>query len=299
MSSNTDSSHPKIHLGWLSLLLVLWLQLFAACVYAWRFGEYYDYGWYVPPLFAMFMLRIRGQFSAPREASNRIVFPILALVGLGAGLFFLRVIQRVDPRWTLPIWIHALVVIGITLFAAYNLGGARAFRRTIPIIIFACSAIPLPTLVENFLVSTLTDGVISSSAALLQLLGMHVQTVGDRLGFMDEVVEVTEGCSGIRSAQSFLMSSLFFGELMKLRAAQRVVLVLIGIAVAWVLNVVRASSLAAIQFRKGQEAFDSAHDNAGLLAFLVGSVLLLAFSSWIGRANRGTVVHRRIERREV
>jgi exosortase/archaeosortase family protein len=223
---------------------------------------------------------------------------IVGLIGLGGSLFCLRVVERVDPRWTLPIWIHALLVISITLFAAYHLGGGRALRRTIPVIAFACSAIPLPTVIENFLVSTLTDGVVSSSAALLQLLGMEVQTVGDRLAYMNEVVEVTEGCSGIQSAQSFLMSSLFFGELMKLRISQRFMLVGVGIAVAWVLNVIRASSLAAIRFQKGQEAFDQAHDHAGLLAFIVGSILLLAFSSWIGRTNRGAVVHRQVKREE-
>jgi exosortase/archaeosortase family protein len=116
---------------------------------------------------------------------------------------------------------------------------------------------------------------------------------------MNDTVEVTEGCSGIRSIQSFLMSSLFFGELMKLRTNQRIALVGIGIAVAWGLNVVRASSLAAIRFLRGQEAFDQAHDNAGLLAFIVGSILLLAFSSWIGRKKQGAVVHRRVKRREV
>jgi len=279
--------------------MLLWLQLFAACVYAWRFGEYYAYGWYVPPLFAMFMWRIRGLFTTRHEPPLRKALPIVGLIGLGAGLFCLRVVERVDPRWTLPIWIHALLVIGVTLLAAYRLGGGPAFRRTIPIIVFACTAIPLPTVLENLFVSTLTDGVVSSSAALLQFLGMQVQTVGDRLSFMNEVVEVNEGCSGIQSAQSFLMSSLFFGELMKLQATQRIILVGIGIAVAWVLNVIRASSLAAIRFQKGHEAFDQAHDNAGLLAFIVGSIMLLGFSSWIGRPNRGALVHKQVGRREV
>lgn len=297
--SKPDTSLPELHSGWVFLLLLLWLQLFAACIYAWRFGEYYDYGWYVPPLFAMFMWRIRGLFSVQPEPHPRKVVPVIGLIGLGGSLFYLRVLERVDPRWTLPIWIHALLVIGVSLLAAYDLGGGRALRRTIPIIAFAGSAIPLPTVLENLMVSTLTDGVVSSSASLLQFLGMQVQTVGDRLAFMSEVVEVTEGCSGIRSAQSFLMSSLFFGELMKLRTAQRLILVGIGIAVAWVLNVIRASSLAAIRFQKGQEAFDEAHDNAGLLAFIVGSIVLLSLSSWIGRPNRGAVIHRHVKRSEV
>ena len=297
MTGAPNSKNPAFSHGWVVLIGALWIQLFAACIYGWRFGEYYDYGWYVPPLFAMFMWRVRGLFSTRKPPAAPKALLIAGAIGLGASLFCLRVVERVDPRWTLPIWVQALLVIAVTLLAAYRMGGRQALLRTIPIIAFACSAIPLPTVIENLLVSTLTDGVVSSAATLLQLLGMQVQTVGDRLAFMDEVVAVTEGCSGIRSTQSFLMSSLFFGELMRLRSAQRAVLVGVGFGVAWVMNIIRASSLAAIQFKNGSEAFDQAHDNAGLLAFLVGSIFLLAFSAWLARQSQGVVVRKRVERR--
>lgn len=298
MSRGSPTSDPARQWAWSGLLALLWLQLFAACIYGWRFGEYYDYGWYVPPLFAFFLWRIRGLFSGTKTRPISPLILISGMLGLGAALFCLRVVERVDPRWTLPLWIHALLVIGVSLLGAWQLGGRAATQRIIPIIIFGCSAIPLPTLIENHLVSSLTQGVVTSSASLLQLLGMQVQTLGDRLAFMNEVVEVTEGCSGIRSAQSFLMSSLFFGELMKLSTLHRLILVGIGIATAWVLNVIRASALAAIQFNQGQDAFDKAHDQAGLIAFAVGSLLLLAFSSWIGRQKKGMVVRKRIKSKE-
>ncbi|MFC7338129.1 exosortase/archaeosortase family protein [Haloferula chungangensis] len=294
MSSQSSAPVRPNPPGWVILLVLLWAQLFGACIYAWKFGEYYDYGWFIPPLFAWFLWRLRKQWMAisPPPLSQTLV--LVGMLGLAALLFCLRVVEKVDPRWTLPIWIHALGVIAITLFITVRTGGSKAAVRIIPILLFACTAIPLPTLIENFLVSSLTDGVVGSSAALLQFLGMQVQTMGDRLAFMNEVVEVTDGCSGIRSAQSFLMSSLFFGELMRLQAVQRLILVGIGVAVAWVLNVIRASALAAIQFKSGQEAFDQAHDQAGLIAFAVGSVVLLAVSSWISRPSRRTVMRKQV-----
>lgn len=296
MTSAAESRTLPIVPGWSLLLLLLWAQLFAACIYAWRFGEYYDYGWYVPPLFAWFLWRIRGEFGRSVQSTLPISLIIPSLIGLSAVLFCLRVLEKVDPRWTLPIWIHAILVIGITFFIAFRTGGIQAAKRLIPIVIFACTAIPLPTLIEKLLVSNLTSGVLTTSEFVLKLVGLEVATLGDRLIFMDELVEVTDGCSGIRSAQSFLMSSLFFGELMKLRYPRRILLVVVGIAIAWVLNVVRASSLAAIQFLNGRDAFEQAHDSAGLLAFIVGSTLLYVLSSWIGRQDRRPVVRKVVKK---
>jgi exosortase len=298
VSSAIQCNQSSSSLGWALLVAALWIQLFAACIYGWRFGEYYDYGWYIPPFFAMFMWRVRGIFSTRIAAPIPRALTVLALLTLTGILFCLRVVERVDPRWTLPIWIQAFLVVGVTLLATYRSGGRKACLRVLPILAFACTAIPLPTALETLLISNLTSGVIVASSKLLQLLGMQIHTLGDKLSFMNEVVAVTEGCSGIRSAQSFLMISLFFGELMKLRSTQRLLLVAIGIAVAWVLNVIRATSLAAIHFKQGREAFDQAHDNASVLAFVVGSILLLAFSAWIGRDKQGRAVRKRVERRE-
>ncbi|WP_193212280.1 exosortase/archaeosortase family protein [Luteolibacter marinus] len=263
------------------LVTALWIQVFAACIYGWRFGEYYDYGWYVPPLTLLFAYRLRGLF--PTAA------PLHGWIWLSAGLLLtalltvLRVVGRVDPRWTLPLWIQAAVVLAVTLWVARRRGGTPAARRLIPVLLFACTAIPLPSVLEKMAVTTLTDSVISSSAVLLGWLGRPVEAIGDQLGRLGEVVHVTEGCSGIRSAQSFLMVSLFFGEWMSLRARNRWLMVGAGLLTAWTLNVIRASALAWIRFEHGEAAFGKAHDVAGLLAFAAGSATLLGISKALDR----------------
>jgi exosortase len=290
-------SIPLSAAAWLALLVVLWLQLFAACIYGWRFGDYYSYGWYVPPLVLFFFWRIRGLWKEPESKMVSTPLVVLGGAGLFTILFAIRTIQRVDPRWTLPIWIQALVVLSVTAGVFYRLGGYAALRRSIPILLFACSAIPLPTVLERLVVLNLTDSVVASSAVLLGMLGMPVKAVGDQLGLMGEVVSVTEGCSGIRSAQSFLMSSLFFGELLRLRTRSRVILLLIGLLCAWGINVVRASTLTMIRFNKGADAFDAAHDLAGLVAFIVCSALLLLVANLLeSRSSKRAVITRKQER---
>lgn len=296
MSSTKDISNPSFSLSWVLLTALLWIQLFAACTYSWQFGEYYDYGWFVPPLFAAFIWRIRNLFSFPAETPSPTVALFILLLVLAGSLFCLRVVELVDPRWTLPIWIHAFVVIGTTLFTTHRLGGRRATKRIIPITLFACTALPLPTMLETRLVSLFTESVVLSSAALLEMLKMQVHMLGDRLSVMNEVVEVTDGCSGVRSAQSSLMSSLFLGELTRLKTRRRILLVGLGIAIAWALNVFRATALATIQVRKGREAFDQAHDNLGLLTYLTGLSLVFIIASLMGKHQGRSITHRKIQK---
>ena len=43
----------------IAALIALWGQLYLAAVPIWRFGEYYSYGWYVPPFAVFFFYRSR------------------------------------------------------------------------------------------------------------------------------------------------------------------------------------------------------------------------------------------------
>jgi exosortase len=284
---------------WLTLPAVLWAQLYAACVYSWRFGEYYDYGWFVPPLVLLLTYRIvRGmpaRAAAPAPLKTRWVLGFGAL--MLAALAVLRTLNWAAPQWRLPIWIHAALVVAVSVWVFHRLGGWSAARRSIPVWVFACSAIPLPTFIEQLFIRRLTDSVIAATVKFLGFIGFEARAVGDRLSLLGEVVQVTDGCSGIRSAQSFLMASLFFGEWFSLRVGRRVILLLGGLLAAWVLNVTRASSLAVIRTRYGEEAFDGWHDGAGLIAFVIGSGILYGLATMLESSPRGGRVRlSRVER---
>jgi len=282
----------------MALILALWLQLYAACIYGWLHGDYYSYGWYVPPLALFFFFRLRKYWWLREPPKVPPAIAIGGMVLLFAILAGLRVLGGVDPRWTLPLWIQAIVVICLTLFAIFSCGGAPAVRRLVPVILFACSAIPLPSSLEKLMVSNLTNSVIATSAQVLGMLGRPVQAIGDQLGRMGEIVQVTEGCSGIRSVQSFLMASLFFGEWMELRTRSRWLMVAAGFATAWILNVIRASSLAWIRFERGEDAFKGYHDFAGLIAFVAGAGILLGVSTLLDSRSSGRTIRRRLVERE-
>lgn len=274
----------RLALGFIALL---WLQLYSACIYGWRFGEYYDYGWYVPPLLALCLYRLRKEWTAPapKPAAAWLIVPGgIALFGV---LALVRSINRADPRWTLPIWIQAAAVVAASLWLVHQLGGPRAMLRSIPLWIFACSAIPLPTAIEQAFIGHLTDTVISSAASLLALIGYPIEIIGDRLIVGGELVRVTEGCSGIRSAQSFLMISLFFGEWLRLRISGRVILVAFGFLSAWVFNSLRATTLAVIRVENGPAAFDEWHDPVGYLASIAGAGVLYGLALLIDHFKAG------------
>jgi exosortase/archaeosortase family protein len=103
-------------------------------------------------------------------------------------------------------------------------------------------------------------------------------------------VEVTDGCSGVRSFQSFIMASWFFVELQRLRLAQAFTLLACACGVAFVVNMARTYALARIRFDFGEQAFARAHDWLGLLAFLASAVFFYVLSGWLGSAPRRAIL---------
>lgn len=268
-------------------MVALWAQLFYCASYNWLYGEYYDYGWYVPPLAVWFFYRKWcGWKSVSGPPAFHWVFAA-GLVVLAFALALLRTVGRADAAWTLPQWGMASIACMITSFVVWKRAGKSAIPGLIPVLLFALTAVRLPTTVESLLVDGLTHGVLDASSWIFRMLGRPVMVLGNQLELMGEVVEVTEGCSGIRSAQSFLMASLCFGEWLGLSTKSRVMLVATGFLTAWVMNVARACSLAEIRFGHGESAFEKAHDPVGVAAFVVGTGILLWASVLMDSKRKG------------
>lgn len=146
------------------------------------------------------------------------------------------------------------------------------------------------------LVKWLTEAVLVTCTWVFVFLGQAVTVNGDQLELAGQVVGVTEGCSGIRSTQSFLMVSLFLGEWMRLRVPSRVGMVVIALLTAYVTNVGRASFIAWTRFESGQDAFDRVHDSAGMVAYVIGAGVMIWVSS---RMNTDTPSGRKLKRTQV
>ncbi len=295
---DTSSADYGPWIPWIGLLLAMWTQLFYSASYGWLYGQYYDYGWYVPPLAVWFFYqKWRGWATVPRPSLPRWVL-IGGLLVLGLALASMRTLLRADPAWTTPLWGQAGIVCAATLLIVWRMAGKAAVFGLIPVLLFALTAVRLQGTVERFLVNGLTLGVLDASGFIFRLFGRPVMVVGNQLELMGELVEVTEGCSGVRSIQSFLMVALFLGEWMGLKILPRLAMIGIGLITAWGTNVMRATFLAWIRFDQGQSAFDRYHDTAGMVAYLIGAGVMIWVSAHMDSERKsGRLVRRHPESR--
>ena len=260
-----------------------------AASYAWGHGEYYDYGWFVPPAALWLMIRRWQAWDGPvRCLPARGVLAVALL--LLPWILVLRVLGYVDPSWRLP-----MALLGVTAAVASHglIAASRGWRASagfVWITLLCLSALPWPSVVERQIVHHLTQGVVTAVAEVFQMFGKPVVVMGDRLRLHDLTVEVTDGCSGVRSFQSFVMATWFFAELQRLRVARALILLGCACGVAFVVNMARTYALAQIRFAHGQQAFDRSHDLLGLLAFFVSACFFYVLSGRLSAKPRRTVV---------
>ena len=282
---------PTIQASWLPLVGVaaLWTPAMIAASYVWSHGEYYDYGWFVPPAALWLTVRRWRDLAEPVSLPRPQVMLAWA-GGLLPWVLVLRVLGYADPSWRLPIGL-----LGITAaLASHGLiaasRGVRASVGFVWITLLWLSALPWPTVLETGIVHHLTDSVVTAVAEVFQILGKPVEVVGDRLRLHDLTVEVTDGCSGIRSFQSFVMATWFFAELQRLRVERTFTLLGCACGMALMVNMARTYALARIRFDLGEQTFARAHDWLGLLAFVLSGLFFYFLSGKLSVLPRGTVV---------
>lgn len=281
----------------LPTLVLLWLQLYWALVPTWRFGDYYAFGWFVPVLAAALAWR-RWQLLVPaatpappvRVAGWVVAFGLLVV----AVSVPLQLIAAADPTWRPPLLLLAMLTAGLTQVLVWQAYGRRVAVGLLPVTVVALAAVPYPWQFEQHLIRTLTGTVVGLTRELFLLTGQPVELLGERLSMGTEAVDVSDGCSGIRSLQSLVMGALFFGELLLLPLGKRLLLILIAGACAIGVNSGRAYGLAAIHFSQGREAAAAAHDLLGHAAYWLSiAIVFLAACGLVRSAPAGRQVVRR------
>ena len=269
-------------------LIALWLPVFYRLSFFWETNDQYSHGWFVP-LLAGWIFYTRWQTLPPAAPPpSAIRYPQLAfspwslgpLVLLSPVLLLLAgsyLIAEANPNWRMMMWIMAGSAFFASLVLTQLVGGTAWTKHLWFAFFFALVSVPWPYSPEKWLTLELSMLAARVSTAILTLAGIPAVCVGNTIEVSVGVLGVDEACSGIRSFQSSLMAGLFLGELYMLRFAPRVILCLVGLVVAYGLNIARMLVLAiAVESSGTMDAISQWHDPAGFAILLLTMAILWA-----------------------
>jgi len=283
---------------WIPILIfaLLWAGLVRNLSVVWSTNPQYAYGWTVPAL-ALFLLweswitrPTPGATTAPRLAGFCIAI-------LAAALLPTRLLLEIAPDWRFAQWALAAIVVGISLCAAYFLGGKPWLGHFAFPIAFIFVAVPWPVAIEQPFIQALSEWVAVATVNGLNLCDVPAIKQGSIIEISAGRVGVEEACSGVRSFQATLMASLFLGQLWNFALRYRLLLIGAGVAFAFLCNILRALLLALVAEKNGLSAIDKWHDPAGFtilaVTFLGLLGLALLLRPKVGRSLAATETHER------
>ncbi len=269
-------------------MLFTWLCLWNKLRIDWSINEQYEYGWFVPPLTgALLALRWKDR-PDPRPVMRPVAMLLVATVLIGFLLLLpIRLIEGPNPDWRAVYWLHAAVLVGVSVALAARSGGWPWVRHFAFPIFFLFIAIPWPSGPEQAVIQSLMRGVAAVASECMAVLGVPAVAQGNVISVRGQLVGVNEACSGIRSLQTTLMASLFLGELSRFGIPRRLALLVGGIVVAMAANVFRSSLLVWIAARHGVAALERYHDATGITVLIIVFGALLALNALLGRRRSG------------
>ena len=118
-------------------------------------------------------------------------------------------------------------------------------------------------MIENPAVQGMMKTTASVAVECLNWFGIPAWQKANLIEVPTGVVGVNEACSGIRSLQSAIMMSLFWGEFHRLRVRARFALLTSSLLLTVALNLVRTFTLAWIAAKYSPGMLDHFHDPAG------------------------------------
>lgn len=264
----------------------LWLLLCRHLSGEWSVNEQYSYGWFVPFfVVVLFWLRWEDKPRVKFEIRNSKFEIVAAAVAILALLLLLplRLFEIGNPDWRPLGWLHAAVVVTVTLLFIWYAAGRSWLRHFAVPVSFMFVAVPWVTPIEAPVIQGLMHGIAAALSETLNLFGIPSQLEGNVIRVSSGLVGVSEACSGVRSLQTSLMIGLLLGEVKRLSTGRRVTLVAGAVTIAIAANFCRAFFLVWVAATKSISATERWHDFAGysiVAAVFIGS---LALASLLGR----------------
>lgn len=277
---NAKRTHPGSQRGllWLSLAVLcgVWAWLVCCLWPQWLLYENYHYGCFVP--FLALALCWNRWLRAPDPEPPKARF-LAAPIAVVAAIVLLaaRMVYEANSLWRTISWPLGLSVVVITLCWVYYLGGCAWLRHFSFPVLFLIVALPWPGSFENRVTKPLALLDTRAATEALFIYGVPALQRGTTIELATDQVGVDEACSGIRSLHSGLMLSLLLGELYFLRARSRIILLVAGVILTFLVNIGRTFALSCVCARHGTAALQKWHDPIGIaevVAYMAGLLIL-------------------------
>ncbi len=264
---------------WITSFAVLWLLLIRHLAVHWAVNPQYSFGWLVP--FLSGYLISRKWEDRPATGHSSAFASGLVLV-IAAVLFFPTwLIEQPNPDWRLVSWAFAIEVVALSLAAIHLLGGRSWLKHFAFPFCLILSAVPWPTGIELVVIQGLMNGVAAVTVEVLGFLGTPAIQHGSVIEISAGMLGIDEACSGVRSLQATLMTSLYLGEAYRLCASRRLVLIGAGSLLAVICNIGRAAFLGWKAAHEGMEAVAKYHDPAGFTILTICFLLVWGVAAWM------------------
>jgi exosortase len=141
--------------------------------------------------------------------------------------------------------------------------------------------IPLPLPLISSVLFPMKIAVVSSCTEVVRLIGIPVNVQGFHVHLAHGSLVIDNPCSGLRSLIAFASMGALVGHLRVSTWKKGLGVFVLSIPVAFLSNLMRTVGLVVVAHRWGVEAASTGHwfhSFSGMVAFIVGLVLLLCFA---------------------
>lgn len=246
---------------------VVYGQILSVLVQEWWTNDDYSHGFLIPFALAYLLYEKREELLSIPIAPSVFGFvvvlasQIVLIVGFLGAEFFL---QRVSMVMFLG---------GLILF----FWGWRMFAETAFGLVLILLAIPLPAIIFNAIALPLQLLASSWAESFLRVCQIPVYRDGNILQLSQQLLNVTEACSGIRSLMSLVTLATMLAYFLPMRWWARIAFILTSVPVALAANAFRVAGTGLLARWFGQRAAEGFfHSFSGWLVFVFAFAVLLA-----------------------
>ena len=154
--------------------------------------------------------------------------------------------------------------------------GCDAARKALFPLLFLAFAIPMPAELIEWLTRSLKTGSAKTVASLLTLTGTPYHREGFVFALPGFLIEIADGCSGIRSSIALVLTSLLASRMFLRIAWARALLVAATLPIAILKNGVRIVSLCLLSIHVDPEYLTGQLHHEGGVVFFLPALAMLA-----------------------